>query len=278
MSARDVIGGTKYVISSNFETDEDNMLRQEQSYKPYGSSTHSKGPNEGDTAVKLPMPSIPEPPHNQIMFLMPTSISSIPNSATPVFKTAAGVTMVPTSKGPVPIQPMQMPVPSSQITTRSQSSLLNVSDSNAESAPAQTNTPPILRRHPRKPTHPSRSRDASPNPIPMNLYRSIQAPEEDRLSPFDKSSTESEGYITVKTEPHDYNSETCEANLDFDRNLETSVVSPRPCIHVLSHENSADPDRYDKDKVLKSDAAMPQSIEQDRPFDIVIKSEPLDVI
>ena len=45
---------------------------------------------------------------------------------------------------------------------------------------------------------------------------------------------------------------------------------------TFSHENSADPDRFDKDKVLKSDAAM--SIEQDRPFDIFIKSEPLDVI
>ena len=47
---------------------------------------------------------------------------------------------------------------------------------------------------------------------------------------------------------------------------------------TFSHENSTDPDRYDKDKVLKSDAAMSQSIEQDRPFDIVIKSGPLDVI
>ena len=46
---------------------------------------------------------------------------------------------------------------------------------------------------------------------------------------------------------------------------------------TFSHENSTDPDRYDKDKVLKSDTAMPQSIEQDRPFHIVIKSEPLDV-
>ena len=47
---------------------------------------------------------------------------------------------------------------------------------------------------------------------------------------------------------------------------------------TFSHENLTDPDRYDKDKVLKSDIAMSQSIEQDRPFDIVIKSEPLDVI
>ena len=167
MSAGTAIDGTKYAMSSTFVIDEDNMLRQEQSYKPYGSATHSKGPNEGDTTtVKLPMPTIPEPPHNQIMLLRQHSNSSISNPATPVLETAPGVTIVPTTKVPVPVQPLQMSVQSSQAVSRSHPTLATVLKSYAQGVSCQWN---------------------------------MQSTEE-RLSPFNNSSTEKEGYITVKTE------------------------------------------------------------------------------
>ena len=258
------------MISSAFETDEQNVLKHDQAYKPYGSTVQSNGPNVNsgtDSSAKIGMPAIPEPPHNQIMFLMPSS--SIPSSATPVFKTSAGVTMVPTTKV------IHMPVQA----TQSQPALsMTVTNSNTESVPSFTNAPPILRRRPRKSLQPSRSRDASPNPIPMNLYRSYHAGEEDRLSPLSKSSAEKDNSLTVKVEPHDYDSETSDATVDYDRNSEREGVSPRPGGHTDTFlpESSVYADGYDKRKVLKSDAAMPQSTETDRPFDIVIKSEPLD--
>ena len=39
---------------------------------------------------------------------------------------------------------------------------------------------------------------------------------EKSLSPVNESSTESEGYITVKTEPLDYDNETSDETMDFD--------------------------------------------------------------
>lgn len=285
LSARDIIGGTKYVISSGFETDEQQVLKHDQTYKPYGPTvTHSNGPivhSAADVSSKqVAAPGIPEPPHNQIMFLMPTTISSIPSNATPVFKTSTGVTMVPTSK--------VVHVPSSKVVNvpiqpKSQSILSTASSSskNTETVSSFTNTPPILRRRPRKSLQPSKSRDASPNPIPMNLYRSYRNSDEDGSSPLNKS-FDKDGTLPVKVEPPYYDSETSDATVDYDRNSERDAISPRPGVNTdaFSPDHSVYTDsvtnEYDKRKVLRSDAAMPQSTETDRPFDIIIKSEPLD--
>ena len=188
LSAGSAIGGKKFVISRNLKADKG---KQEQNNKPYGLATHCDRLNAGNTAVKVSMPSIPESLHNQIWVLKPRCISSNPNSATPLFKTAAGVTIVPTTKTSMPERFMQKQ--SQQTTTQSKPILVTVSKSNAKTV---SNIQVILGRHPRKPSHTSRS----PNPIPMNLYRSYQAPEEEKLSPLDRSTTEKEGDMTVETE------------------------------------------------------------------------------
>ena len=213
LSAGSAIGWKKFVLSRNLKADQG---KQEQNNKPYGLATHCDRLNSGNTAVKVSMPSIPESLHSQIWVLKPPCISSNPNSATPLSKTAAGVTIVPTTKNSMPVQFMQKR--SQQTTAQSKPILVTVSNSNAKTV---SNIQVILGRHPRKPSHASRSRDASSNPIPMNLYRSYQAPEEEKLSPLDRSttekgdmteeteerlsplnnsSTESEGFITVKTD------------------------------------------------------------------------------
>ena len=191
LSARSAIGGKKFVIRRNLKADKG---KQEQNNKPYGLATHCDRLNAGNTAVKVSMPSIPESLHNQICVLKPPCISSNSNSATPLSKTAAGVTMVPTTRKSMPVQFMQKQ--SQQTTTQSKPILVTVSNSNAKTV---SNIQVILGRHPRKPSHTSRSRDSSPKPIPMNLYRSYQAPEEEKLSPLDRSLTE-KGDVTVETE------------------------------------------------------------------------------
>ena len=191
LSAGSAIGSKKFVISRNLKADQG---KQEQNNKPYGLATHCDRLNAENTAVKVSMPSIPESLHNQIWVLKPPCISSNPNSASPLSKAAAGVTIVPRTKNSIPVQFMQKQ--SQQTTRQSKPILVTVSNSNAKTV---SNIQVILGRHPRKPSHTSRSRDASPNPIPMNLYRSYQAPEEERLSPLDRSTTE-KGYITVKTD------------------------------------------------------------------------------
>ena len=192
LSAGSAIGWKKFVISRNLKADQG---KQEQNNKPYGLATHCDRLNAGNTAVKVSMPSIPESLHNQIWVLKPPCISSNPKSATPLSKTAAGLTIVPKTKNSMPVQFMQKQ--SQQTTTKSKPILVTVSNSNAKTV---SNIQVILGRHPRKPSHTSRSRDASPNPIPMNLYRSYQAPEEERLSPLNRSATEKEGDMTVETE------------------------------------------------------------------------------
>lgn len=247
------------------------MLKHDQTYKPYGPVTHGSGPSVADLGSR-PVPAIPEPPHNQIMFLMPTSIANLPSNATPVFKTSTGVTVVPTSKVVhVPGQPKSQLILSSP----------NTSSKTTETVSSVSSTPPILRKHARKSSQPSRSRDASPNPIPMNLYRAYRNSDEDRSSPVDKS-TDNDGCLTVKVEPHDYDSETSDTTVDYDRNSERDMISPRPGVHTdtFSGDHSAYTDsmshEYDKRKVLRSDAVMPLSTEAERPLDIIIKSEPMD--
>ena len=248
LSAGTAIDGTKYAMSSTFEIDGDNMLRQEQSYKPYGSATHSKGPNEGDTAVKLTMPTIPESTRNQIMFLRQHSNSSISNPATPVFETAPGVTIVPTTKVPVPVQPLQMSVQSSQAMARSHPTLATVLKSYAQGVSCQWNMPSTEERL--SPLNNSSTESEGYITVkteerlsPLNNssteregYITVKTEErlsplnnsstereghitvktEEGLSPLNKPSTESEGYITVKTEPLDYDSETNDETMDFD--------------------------------------------------------------
>ena len=250
------------MISSGFETDEQNVLKHDQSYRPYGSMDSS-------TSKGIAAPSIPEPPHNQIMFLMPTS--AIPSNATPVFKTSSGVTMVPTSKV-VHISPVQS-TPQATVTVTSSSR------QKAYPISSLTNAPHILGKHPRKPAQPVKSRDSSPNPVPMNLFKAYQHSEDGFSPPQDSS--DKEGNLGIKMEPHDYDSETSDATMDYDRHSERDTISPRPlhpdhfsldaAVFADSGTNS-----YDERKVLRSDAAMPQSAETDKPFDIIIKSEPLD--
>ena len=248
LSAGTAIDGTKYAMSSTFVIDKDNMLRQEQSYKPYGSATHSKGPNEGDTAVKLPMPTIPEPPHNQIMFLRQHSSSSISNPATPVFETAPGVTIDPTTKVPVPVQPLQMSVQSSQAMAQSHPTLATVLKSYAQGVSCQWNMQstedrlsPFNKSSIESEGYISVKTEERISPLnnpSKEMEGNITVKTEERLSPFNKpstesqgyitvktekslsplneSSTESESYITVKTEPLDYDNETSDETMDFD--------------------------------------------------------------
>ena len=249
------------MISSGFETDEQNVLKHDQSYRPYGSSST-------DTSRGVVAPSIPEPPHNQIMFLMPTS--AIPSNATPVFKTSSGVTMVPTSKV-VHISPVQS-TPQASVTVTS-SSRHNTSPSSSV-----TNVSRVVGKHPRKPGQPLKSRDSSPNPVPMNLFKASQHSESGGLS-SPQDSSEKEGSFDIKVEPHDYDSETSDATMEYDRHSERD--SPRhlhPDNFSLDAAVFADSvtNSYDESKVLRSDAALPQSAETDKPFDIIIKSEPLD--
>ena len=251
------------MISSGFETDEQNVLKHDQGYRPYGSAS-------ADSASKgVAAPAIPEPPHNQIMFLMPTS--AIPSNTTPVFKTSTGMAMVPTSKV-VHISPVPA---TSQATVTVTSS----SHQNTDTVSSFTNTPHILRKRPRKAAQPVKSRDSSPNPVPMNLFRAYQHSEEGLSLHTDSS--EKDGNLGIKVEPHDYDSETSDATLDYDRHSERDAISPRP-LHPDSFTLDASvfsdsvTNSYDERSVLRSDAAMPQSAEADKPFDIIIKSEPLD--